>query len=91
LKKKTYSTKSKSKSKSTDDEINELENDDEIEDKFEEPKYKVGDLVYVKLEIPYNVLGHKESTTNFSVGDVRWSKQVHMITKISIFKFQTLV
>lgn len=51
-------------------------------EKFEEPKYKVGDRVYVKLEVPYGVLGHRESTTDFRVGDVRWTKQVHIITKV---------
>ena len=51
-------------------------------DKFEEPRYKIGDRVYVKLEVPYNVLGHKENTTNFRVGDVRFSKEVHIIKKV---------
>jgi hypothetical protein len=71
---------SKSKSKSKKD-----TNDNKKDEKFEEPKYKVGDRVYVKLEVPYNVLGHKENTTNFRIGDVRWSKQVHLITKILYF------
>ena len=61
---------------------NEGENESENEDNFEEPKFKVGDRVYVKLEIPYNVLGHKETTTNFRVGDMRWSKEIYKIKKI---------
>jgi len=35
-------------------------------------KFKINDLVYRKLEIPYNALGHKQDTTKFRVGDYRW-------------------
>lgn len=36
------------------------------------PKYKVGDLVYRKVERPMNALGHYQNTTNFRVGDYRF-------------------
>lgn len=38
-----------------------------------ESKFKVGDVVYYKLEVPRNMLGHKQSTKNFREGDVRWN------------------
>lgn len=34
--------------------------------------YKVGDVVYAKLEIPRNALGKKQSTPSFREGDYRW-------------------
>ncbi len=36
------------------------------------PKYKIGDLVYRKVERPMNALGHYQNTTNFRVGDYRY-------------------
>ncbi len=36
------------------------------------PKYKVGDLVYRKVEKPINALGHFQNTSNFRVGDYRY-------------------
>lgn len=36
------------------------------------PKYKIGDVVYRKVERPMNALGHYQNTTNFRVGDYRW-------------------
>ena len=48
-----------------------------------EPKYKVGDIVYRKLETPMNVLGHKESTKQFRMGDLRFDvKQPRKITHV---------
>ena len=35
-------------------------------------KYKVGDIVIRKLEVPYSALGHQQNTTNFREGDMRW-------------------
>lgn len=47
------------------------------------PKYKIGDLVYRKLERPKNALGHNQSTTNFRMGDYRFDiKQPRTIKKI---------
>jgi hypothetical protein len=39
------------------------------------PKYKVGDLVYRRLERPMSALGHYQNTTNFRVGDYKWDTQ----------------
>jgi hypothetical protein len=48
-----------------------------------EPKYKIGDLVYRKLERPRNALGYNQSTTNFRMGDYRFDiKQPRRIKKI---------
>jgi hypothetical protein len=38
-----------------------------------EPTYKIGDLVYRKLERPKNALGYNQSTTNFRMGDYRFN------------------
>jgi hypothetical protein len=49
----------------------------------QEPKYKIGDLVYRKLERPKNALGYNQSTTNFRMGDYRFDiKQPRKIKKI---------
>jgi len=45
-------------------------------------KYKIGDLVYEKLDHPQNALGQKQPTANFRVGDYRYSKQPKKIIKI---------
>ncbi len=37
------------------------------------PKFKVGDVVYYKSEVPLNALGHKQSTNSFRVGDFRYN------------------
>ena len=42
-----------------------------------EPKFKVGDIVIAKYEIPHNALGNKESTTNWRKGDTRWNLKEH--------------
>ena len=36
------------------------------------PKYKIGDIVIPKLEVPKDALGNKETTENFRNGDVRF-------------------
>ena len=47
-----------------------------------EPKFNVGDMVYRKLEIPENALGHKQNTSNFREGDYRWDKTPRKIIKV---------
>lgn len=37
------------------------------------PKFSVGDIVLVKSEVPLSMLGHKQPTNNFRMGDVRWN------------------
>ena len=49
--------------------------------KIIEPKYKVGDLVYVKLETPENALGEKQSNS-FRNGDYKLSNIPKKITKV---------
>jgi hypothetical protein len=52
-------------------------------DVTKEPKFKIGDLVYPKLEVPYSALGHKQNTTNFRKGDFRYDiKNPRAIEKI---------
>jgi hypothetical protein len=46
------------------------------------PKFKVGDLVHYKLEYPIGQLGHKQPTSNFRMGDLRWSIHPRKIKKI---------
>lgn len=47
-----------------------------------EPKFKVGDLVYVKLNEPRNALGYKQNTKAFRVGDYRWSKEPRIVKQV---------
>ena len=47
-----------------------------------DPKYKVGDLMYYKLSYPENALGHKQPTSQFRVGDYRWSSVAKKIENI---------
>lgn len=49
------------------------------------PKFKVGDIVYLKLEVPENALGKKQKTSNFRVGDYRYDTAPKEISKILIF------
>ena len=46
------------------------------------PKYKVGDLVYYKLDYPESALGHKQPTATFREGDYRYRTVPTKITKI---------
>ena len=47
-----------------------------------EPKYKVGDLVYIKLDEPRNALGYKQNTKAFREGDMRWSFEPKKIKQV---------
>jgi Chromo (CHRromatin Organisation MOdifier) domain len=47
-----------------------------------EPKYKVGDLVYYKLNWAESQLGHKQPTPNFRMGDVRYKTVPTKIMKV---------
>jgi len=49
------------------------------------PKFKVGDLVYVKLDYPENALGQKQDTTTFREGDYRWSQVPKAIKKVLLY------
>ena len=49
-----------------------------------EPKYKVGDLVYVALETPEDSLG-KKLHGGFRNGDSRLTKEPHSVTKVLYF------
>jgi len=46
------------------------------------PKYKIGDLVFEKLDCPENALGEKQPTKNFREGDYRYSKIAKKIIKV---------
>ena len=46
------------------------------------PKYKVNDLVNVLLEEPQTILGKKQPTKNFRVGDLRLEKKKRKILKV---------
>lgn len=45
-------------------------------------KFKIGDTVHEKLDWAENMLGHKQPTPNFRVGDVRYSMVPKKIVKI---------
>lgn len=47
-----------------------------------EPKYKVGDIVHVKLDEPENALGEKQPTKKFRMGDIRYDSTPRKITKV---------
>jgi hypothetical protein len=49
------------------------------------PKYKVGDLVYIKLDEPENALGNKQNTKQFREGDRRWDFAPHTVLKILFY------
>ena len=51
----------------------------------EKPKYKIGDIVYEKLDTPENALGHKQPTEKFRVGDFRFSAIPKKIINVLIF------
>ena len=46
------------------------------------PKYKVGDLVNVLLEEPQTILGKKQPTKTFRMGDLRLEKKKRKILKV---------
>jgi hypothetical protein len=47
-----------------------------------EPKFKVGDIVYQKLDWPEDALGHKQPTPNFRAGDYRFSRVPKKIVEV---------
>lgn len=51
---------------------------------FIKPKFKVGDLVYVKLEAPENSFGEKQ-IGGFREGDYRWSNEPRKILSVLTF------
>lgn len=54
--------------------------------KLLKPIFRVGNIVYRKLDHPQNFLGHKQSTNKFREGDLRWEIHVpRKITKILIY------
>ncbi len=55
------------------------------ENKFVEPKFKVGDNVYYKSEVPLNALGNKQNTKQFRVGDYRYNKNPKKIVKVLMY------
>jgi len=48
----------------------------------EQPKFKEGDIVHYKLEIPYSALNKPQNTKNFRQGDLRFSKEARKIVKV---------
>lgn len=54
----------------------------------ENPKFKIGDVVYYKLDYPENALGNKQSTANFRVGDYRFSKIPKKIVNVLLYPKQ---
>jgi hypothetical protein len=59
----------------------EINNDDQ-QYTIIKPKYKVGDLVNVLLEEPQTILGKKQPTKNFRMGDLRLEKKKRKILKV---------
>lgn len=53
--------------------------------KAKEPKFKVGDIVHIKLEVPESALGERQNTTNFRVGDYRFDTVPRKVIKILIY------
>jgi len=51
-------------------------------EKFKKARYKVGDMVYVLLHEPENILGKKQITKNFREGDVGISSQRFRINEV---------
>lgn len=49
------------------------------------PKFKVGDVVYFKSEVPLDALGNKQPTTNSRVGDFHFNVSKRKIVKILVF------
>ena len=49
---------------------------------YVKPKYKVGDIVYKRLEAPNNALGNKQNTKNFRMGDYRFDRVPRKIVQV---------
>lgn len=47
-----------------------------------EPKYKLGDFVYRKLDAPRNALNNNQNTKQFRTGDFRWDTTARKIKKV---------
>jgi hypothetical protein len=50
-----------------------------------QPKYKVGDIVYRRSDIPLNALGKKQPTQFFREGDYRYDRVPRKIIKVLIY------
>ena len=53
-----------------------------IEQEFIKPKFRVGQLVYVLLKTPKNILGKNQSTLNFRAGDMTVDPERREITEV---------
>jgi hypothetical protein len=49
------------------------------------PKFKVGDIVFYKSEVPLSALGKKQTTANFRVGDFRYNVEKKKIVRILFY------
>jgi hypothetical protein len=49
------------------------------------PKFKKGEYVYVKLDIPKSALNKEQSTHNFRVGDIRWDLLARQVKKVLVY------
>jgi hypothetical protein len=49
---------------------------------YVKPKFKIGDIVFRRLEAPYNALGNKQSTKNFREGDYRYDRVPRKIVNV---------
>jgi len=53
-----------------------------IEQEFIRPKFRIGQLVYVLLKTPKNILGKNQSTLNFRAGDMTVDPERREITEV---------
>ena len=53
-----------------------------VSDTSTNPKFKVGDIVFRKSDVPLNALGNKQPTNNFRVGDFRYEKVPRKILQV---------
>jgi hypothetical protein len=56
----------------------------------QKPKFKVGDKVFYKLEVPHTSLYQKQPTANFREGDTRVSKESKKIVDIFYYSDQPI-
>ena len=49
------------------------------------PKFKVGDVVYYKSEVPLNALGEKQPTANSRMGDFHYNVSKRKIVKVLVY------
>jgi hypothetical protein len=56
----------------------------------QQPKFKVGDKVFYKLEVPHTSLYQKQPTTNYREGDTRVSKHSKKIVDIFYYSDQPI-